>query len=185
MGTLVWDADCGFCAWSLRRLRQLGATCADSPWQRTDLDAVGLTVADVTEAAWFVDEHGGLHRGGRPRAPGLGHDVQLGRDLAGGHQRAGRLRQAVVDEHRRIDGADRDAQRLHGPVGQVARLVDHVGQPFRAVAEQLPHQGQPQGDRHHPGLRPVVQVAFDAAQFGRVRLQRLGAGDGEFLDAPG
>ena len=23
MGTLVWDADCGFCAWSLRRLRQL------------------------------------------------------------------------------------------------------------------------------------------------------------------
>lgn len=63
MGTLVWDADCGFCAWSLRRMRDLGATCADSPWQRTDLDAVGLTVEDVTEAAWFVDEQGGLHRG--------------------------------------------------------------------------------------------------------------------------
>ena len=34
-----------------------------APWQAPDLDAFELTEADVTTASYWVDAHGGLHRG--------------------------------------------------------------------------------------------------------------------------
>lgn len=52
---LIYDGDCGFCVRSIGWARRLGVTCPAQPWQGTDLAAVGLTEAQTTEAAWYVD----------------------------------------------------------------------------------------------------------------------------------
>ncbi len=57
-GVIVWDGSCGFCAWSLRVLYRLGATCEHAAWQDSDLEALGLTATEVRRAAWFVDADG-------------------------------------------------------------------------------------------------------------------------------
>jgi predicted DCC family thiol-disulfide oxidoreductase YuxK len=60
---LVFDGDCGFCTWSadwIRRRLPAGAVVA--PWQLLDLAAHGLTEADVTTAAYWIDADG-RHRG--------------------------------------------------------------------------------------------------------------------------
>ncbi len=64
---LIYDGDCGFCTlsaeWAERRLPP-GTPVV--PWQTiADLGAHGLTHQDVTTAAYWVDEHGGTHRGER------------------------------------------------------------------------------------------------------------------------
>lgn len=51
---LVYDADCGFCVRSLGWARRLGAECDAVPWQEADLDDLGLSEAEVADAAWFV-----------------------------------------------------------------------------------------------------------------------------------
>lgn len=56
-GTIVYDADCGFCTTSARWLERHG-TCAVQPWQSTDLEALQLTENDVTTAAWWLDGSG-------------------------------------------------------------------------------------------------------------------------------
>lgn len=63
--TLVYDGDCGFCTasatWIGRRLR---AGIRVVAWQELpDLAAAGLTVDDVTRAAWWIDADGGRHEG--------------------------------------------------------------------------------------------------------------------------
>jgi predicted DCC family thiol-disulfide oxidoreductase YuxK len=61
---LVFDGDCGFCTSSARWIEaRLPADTAVEPWQSLDLDSLGLTEADVTAAAYWVDDEGGLHRG--------------------------------------------------------------------------------------------------------------------------
>lgn len=50
---MIYDRDCGFCQWSLRLARRLGATCESKPWQECDLEALDLTRGDVSDAAWF------------------------------------------------------------------------------------------------------------------------------------
>lgn len=61
--TLVFDGDCAFCTSSARWIeRRLPSDVAVVPWQRQDLDALGLTEDDVTRAAWWLD--------GDQRAPG-------------------------------------------------------------------------------------------------------------------
>lgn len=56
---LVYDADCGFCTrsamWLQKRMRG-DATAV--PWQGLDLAEWGLTIDDVTAAAWWIDRHG-------------------------------------------------------------------------------------------------------------------------------
>lgn len=69
-GLLVWDGDCGFCAWSLRVLLRLGATCAHTPWQTARLAELGLTEDEVRRAAWLVDDDG-RHEGHRAVARAL------------------------------------------------------------------------------------------------------------------
>jgi predicted DCC family thiol-disulfide oxidoreductase YuxK len=56
---LIYDGDCGFCttsaAWIGRRWRQ---PCSAVAWQELGEDGLaklGLTVADVTNAAWFAE----------------------------------------------------------------------------------------------------------------------------------
>ena len=54
--TLVFDGDCAFCTSSARWLaRRLPPGVEVRPWQRLDLDELGLTEEQVTTAAWWVD----------------------------------------------------------------------------------------------------------------------------------
>ncbi|MGI8662464.1 MAG: thiol-disulfide oxidoreductase DCC family protein [Acidimicrobiales bacterium] len=52
---LVYDGDCAFCtrcaAWVVRRLPPGAAV---EPWQALELDDLGLTEAEVADAAWWV-----------------------------------------------------------------------------------------------------------------------------------
>jgi predicted DCC family thiol-disulfide oxidoreductase YuxK len=68
-GTLVYDADCGFCTTSAGWLSRHGG-CAVVPWQRLDLAAEGLTEAEVTSAAYWLDT-GVKRRGARAIAAAL------------------------------------------------------------------------------------------------------------------
>ncbi len=54
-GVLIYDADCGFCVRSLGWAIKMGITCRYQSWQSSDLGQLGLTEADVLEAAWYVD----------------------------------------------------------------------------------------------------------------------------------
>ncbi len=63
-GVLIFDGDCGFCTASANRARGiLPGTVSVAPWQSLDLDQLGLTVAQVSSAAYFVDESGAQFRG--------------------------------------------------------------------------------------------------------------------------
>lgn len=82
---LVFDGDCGFCTeaakWAAREFRQGERAEA---WQLLGsdvLDGYGLSLKDVSEAAWWVDDNGRRERGYRAIAMAL---------LAGG-----RLRRAM------------------------------------------------------------------------------------------
>lgn len=41
--TLVFDGDCGFCTSSARLLERIGPDAEIVPWQRADLDRLGIT----------------------------------------------------------------------------------------------------------------------------------------------
>jgi len=63
---LVFDGDCSFCTSSARWMEQrLAPTVVVVPWQRLDLERVGLTEAEVRTAAYWIDEAGERHRGHR------------------------------------------------------------------------------------------------------------------------
>lgn len=62
-GTVLYDADCGFCTTTAHWLERHG-TCAVTPWQSVDLDALHLTIEDVTTAAWWLDSSGKATAGG-------------------------------------------------------------------------------------------------------------------------
>src|ERR671910_464468 len=70
---LVYDGDCGFCKrcaeWARRRLPQGHdvVACQELP----NLDALGLSVADVTRASYWIDADGRPHRGDRGVAMAL------------------------------------------------------------------------------------------------------------------
>jgi predicted DCC family thiol-disulfide oxidoreductase YuxK len=52
---LVFDGDCGFCTTSARWLSRDGRVDT-VPWQFLDLDAVGLTLEQVTTSVWWLVE---------------------------------------------------------------------------------------------------------------------------------
>src|SRR5436190_21440444 len=56
-GTVLYDADCGFCTSCAHWLERHGS-CQVKPWQSVDLDALHLTIEDVTTAAWWLDSSG-------------------------------------------------------------------------------------------------------------------------------
>ena len=62
---LIYDGDCGICNQSADWARaHLPADTRIVPWQSVDdLAALGLTVADVETAAYWVDDDSTLHRG--------------------------------------------------------------------------------------------------------------------------
>ena len=69
-GTLVYDADCGFCTSSAEWLARRGE-CAVVPWQRVGLEEVGLTLEEVTSAAYWLDDDRPPRRGARAIAAAL------------------------------------------------------------------------------------------------------------------
>ena len=69
-GTVIFDADCGFCTASADWLGRHGRVTTQ-PWQTLDLGAAGLTERDVTEAAWYLTPDGGRLRGARAVAAAL------------------------------------------------------------------------------------------------------------------
>jgi len=61
---LVFDGDCAFCTTTANWIeRLLPADSRVEPWQFLDLTELGLTEADVSTAAWWVDAWGHRHRG--------------------------------------------------------------------------------------------------------------------------
>jgi predicted DCC family thiol-disulfide oxidoreductase YuxK len=58
-GTLVYDGDCGFCTKSAKLIAgQAKGRIAIVPWQRADLDALGLTAETCQKAVQWVDDRG-------------------------------------------------------------------------------------------------------------------------------
>lgn len=58
-GTLVYDADCGFCTVCANWLAAHG-TATLEPWQALDLESLGLSTDDVTTAAYWLDADGAV-----------------------------------------------------------------------------------------------------------------------------
>ena len=73
---LIYDGDCGICTDSAKWTRK-HVVDRDSvqitPFQQIDYASYGLTLDDVSNAAWWIDPDGTKHRGHRAMARGLEH----------------------------------------------------------------------------------------------------------------
>ena len=81
---LIYDGDCGFCTAAANWFDdRVDPDTNVQPWQALDLVALGLTVDDVSSAAYWLEPSGELQRGHRAVAASL-------RALGGGWAVAGR-----------------------------------------------------------------------------------------------
>ena len=122
---------------------------------------------------------GRFDRGGRA-ALQIAGQVDPHRAVQG--QRPDRVGQAAVGQHRRVDAADQVTQFGQGLDRGVAGLDEQrPGRRWIGVYD-LPRgvQGHAHGDQ--PGLRSVVQVPLDPADFGGPGVEGLGAGLGQVPD---
>lgn len=73
--TLIWDGDCGFCErWAARVRSPRTGRPKTVAWQALggdELHRLGLTEADVTTAAYWIDAEGRAFRGHRAVAKAL------------------------------------------------------------------------------------------------------------------
>ena len=60
---LLFDGDCAFCTRSAELGQRLKLPIDISPWQFTDLDRLGVTPQQATDAVKFVDENGTVSSG--------------------------------------------------------------------------------------------------------------------------
>ena len=63
---LIYDGDCGICTDSARWTKKhvLDRSVVEiTPFQALDYEAYGLTLDDVSNAAWWIDPDGTRHRG--------------------------------------------------------------------------------------------------------------------------
>ena len=107
---LVFDGDCGFCTTSARAgQRWLGLEHVE-PWQFLDLESLGLTEQQVTEAVQWVDEDGGVVAAERAVIAALRHAggvwSVLGRimNLPGIRQLAGVVYRLVAKYRHKLPG---------------------------------------------------------------------------------
>jgi hypothetical protein len=99
--------------------------------------------------------------------------------------RADRAVQAALGQYRRQDAADQAAQ-----LGQrLAARHPGLDQQLDGLVGLVPHQLLGQADVHaegsQPGLRAVMQIAFDTAQLGCRGVPHLGAGLGQLASGGG
>lgn len=119
-GTILYDADCGFCTSSARWLRDHG-TCGVQPWQITDLAAIGLTEGQVSAEVYWLDTDG------QPRASGAGAIAEAAKTCGHVFRLAGNLMyirplrpaadwayRTVAANRHRLPGST-DACRMDGP----------------------------------------------------------------------
>jgi predicted DCC family thiol-disulfide oxidoreductase YuxK len=83
---LIYDGDCGFCTSSARWAEsRWNGDARALPWQRADLDALGLTREEANATAWWIDEGGRRFHGhlaiAHSLAAGTGWSAALGRAL--------------------------------------------------------------------------------------------------------
>lgn len=69
---LVFDGDCAFCTSSARLLERIGPKAEIVPWQLADLDELGITAAQATEAVQWIGTDGTVRSGHEAIAAALG-----------------------------------------------------------------------------------------------------------------
>jgi predicted DCC family thiol-disulfide oxidoreductase YuxK len=66
---LVYDGDCGFCTTAVGiAKRRIGSPAEMQPWQRVDLDTLGLSQAECEQAVQYRDRDGRWTSAGRAAA---------------------------------------------------------------------------------------------------------------------
>ena len=69
---LLFDGDCGFCTTSARLLERIGPDAEIVAWQLTDLEPLGVTPEQATEAVRWVEPDGAVRSGHEAIAAALG-----------------------------------------------------------------------------------------------------------------
>lgn len=69
---LVFDGDCAFCTSSAHLLERLGPEAEIVAWQLADLDELGITAAQATEAVQWIGVDGTVRSGHEAIAAALG-----------------------------------------------------------------------------------------------------------------
>ena len=69
---LVFDGDCAFRTSSARLLERIGPKAEIVPWQVTNLDELGITAAQATEAVRWIGTDGKVRSGHEAIAAALG-----------------------------------------------------------------------------------------------------------------
>lgn len=69
---LVFDGDCAFCTSSAHLLERIGPEAEIVAWQLADLDQLGITAAQATEAVQWVGADGTVRSGHEAIAAALG-----------------------------------------------------------------------------------------------------------------
>jgi len=69
---LVFDGDCAFCTSSAHQLERIGPKAEIVPWQLADLDELGITEAQATEAVQWIEVDGTVRSGHEAIAAALG-----------------------------------------------------------------------------------------------------------------
>jgi predicted DCC family thiol-disulfide oxidoreductase YuxK len=69
---LVFDGDCAFCTSSAHLLERLGPEAEIVAWQLADLDELGITAAQATEAVQWIGTDGTARSGHEAIAAALG-----------------------------------------------------------------------------------------------------------------
>lgn len=69
---LVFDGDCAFCTSSAHQLERIGPEAEIVAWQLADLDGLGITAAQASEAVQWIDTDGTVRSGHEAIAAALG-----------------------------------------------------------------------------------------------------------------
>jgi predicted DCC family thiol-disulfide oxidoreductase YuxK len=69
---LVFDGDCAFCTSSAHQLERIGPEAEIVAWQFADLDELGITAAQATDAVQWIGTDGTVRSGHEAIAAALG-----------------------------------------------------------------------------------------------------------------
>ncbi len=127
---------------------------------QADADLGGAGVLGGVGEQFRDGEVTGRLDGGRQPAGEAGLHVDV--EVAVEGERAHRVAKAAVGEDRRQYAVDELAQVLEGPLGGGPYLVQQGAGGRQVVVEEAGCLVESHAEGDEPGLRPVVQVPFDA-----------------------